>query len=120
MSCVDGGRLQKLLGGIELANLRMRLRARYERDASQDAFTLTDLRFHERRALAGLLGRRALAACSMRIRRSALDAALAHAGIADTLREALEFLGNCSISWGIYAGAALVWRGVGRKGMRSV
>jgi uncharacterized protein (TIGR02679 family) len=92
MDAVDGTRLQKLLGGVELANLRLRLRARYERGASRDAFTLTDLQSHERRALAGLLGRRALAAGSMRIRRSELDTALSEAGIAATLREALEFL----------------------------
>jgi uncharacterized protein (TIGR02679 family) len=92
MASVDGERLQKLLGGVELANLRLRLRARYERGASRDAFTLTDLKSQERRALAGLLGRRTLAAGSMSIRRTELDAALAHAGIAVTLREALEFL----------------------------
>src|ERR1700719_907477 len=92
MDSVDGGRLQKLLGGVELANLRLRLRARYEKGESRDAFTLTDLPSNERRALAGLLGGRTLAAGSMRIRRSELDAALAHAGIAITLREALEFL----------------------------
>lgn len=92
MDSVDGERLQKLLGGVELANLRLRLRARYERGESRDAFTLTDLQSHERRALAGLLGRRTLAAGSMRIRSSELDTALAHAGIAVTLREALEFL----------------------------
>jgi len=68
------------------------LRARHEKGTSRDEFTLTDLPSHERRALAGLLGRRTLAAGSMRIRRSELDAALAHAGIAHTLREALEFL----------------------------
>jgi len=90
--CIDGIRLQKLLGGIELADLRLRLRARYERGASRDEFTLTDLLGHERRALAGLLGRRTVAAGSMRIRRSELDTALARAGIALTLREALEFL----------------------------
>jgi uncharacterized protein (TIGR02679 family) len=92
MDSIDGERLQRLLGGVELANLRLRLRARYERGMSRDEFTLTDLPIHERRALAGLLGRRTLAAGSMRIRRSELDAALAHAGIADTLRDALEFL----------------------------
>ena len=89
---IDGERLRKLLGGVALANLRLRLRARYERGASRDEFTLTDLLGHERRALAGLLGRRTVAAGSMRIRRSELDAALDHAGIAVTLREALEFL----------------------------
>ena len=89
---IDSERLRKLLGGVELSNLRLRLRARYERGASRDEFTLTDLLSHERRALADLLGRRTLAADSMRIRCSELDAALAHAGIAATLREALEFL----------------------------
>jgi uncharacterized protein (TIGR02679 family) len=89
---IDSERLRKLLGGVELSNLRLRLRARYERGASRDEFTLTDLLSHERRALADLIGRRTLAADSMRIRRSELDAALAHAGIAATLRDALEFL----------------------------
>lgn len=92
MDSIDGERLQKLLGGVELASLRLRLRARYERGTSRDEFTLTDLLGHERRALAGLLGRPTRAAGSMRIRRAELDAALAHAGIAVTLREALEFL----------------------------
>ena len=92
MDSIDEERLQKLLGGAELANLRLRLRARYERGTSRDEFALTDLEACERRALAGLLGRRTLAADSMRIRRSELDEALARAGIAGTLREALEFL----------------------------
>jgi uncharacterized protein (TIGR02679 family) len=89
---VDGERLRRVLGGEELAPLRGRLRARYERGTDLDQFTLTDLATHERRALAGLLGRRAIAAGSMRLRRSELDSALAHAGIAGSLRQALEFL----------------------------
>src|SRR5665213_1854516 len=92
MASFDEERLRRLLGGAELANLRLRLRARYERGRSRDEFTLTDLLASERRALAGLLGRRTLAADSMRIRRSELDEALERAGIASTLREALEFL----------------------------
>jgi uncharacterized protein (TIGR02679 family) len=92
MPAVDEARLRRLLGGAELANLRLRLRARYESDRSRDEFTLTDLESGERRALAGLLGRRTMAADSMRVRRSELDEALARAGIAGTLREALEFL----------------------------
>ena len=51
---IDGERLRKLLGGVELANLRLRLRARYERGASRDEFTLTDLLGYERRALAAV------------------------------------------------------------------
>lgn len=89
---VDEARLQRLLGGAGLANLRRRLRARYEKGASREEFTLTDLEVAERRALAGLLGRPAMAATSMRLRRSELDEALARAGIASTLREALEVL----------------------------
>jgi len=89
---IDGERLQKLLGGAGLAQLRRRLRARYERGMSRDEFILTNLGVQERRALAGLLGRRTLAADSMRLRRSEIDAALQHAGIASTLRDALEFL----------------------------
>ena len=89
---VDGERLRHLLGGEKLTALRQRLRSRYERGMSLDQFTLTDLAPHERRALAGLLGRRAVAAGSMRLRRSELDAALKHAGIAASLRQALEFL----------------------------
>jgi uncharacterized protein (TIGR02679 family) len=89
---VDEARLQRLLGGTGLANLRRRLRARYEKGASREKFTLTDLEVTERRALAGLLGRRAVAAASMRLQLSELDEALARAGIASTLREALEVL----------------------------
>jgi uncharacterized protein (TIGR02679 family) len=89
---IDGDRLERLLGGEELASLRLRLRARYERGTMPDQFTLTDLAGHERRALAGLLGRRTVAAGSMRLRHSELDAALAHAGIAASLRHALQFL----------------------------
>ncbi len=92
MAGADGERLQRLLGGAGLAGLRLRLRARYERGAVRDEFTLSDLAAEERRALAGLLGRRTLAAGSMKIRRSELDQALARAGVARTLREALELL----------------------------
>jgi len=88
----DETRLRRLLGGADLANLRRRLRARYEKGASREEFTLTALSVIERRALAGLLGRPAMAADSMRVRRSDLDEALARAGIASTLREALELL----------------------------
>ena len=89
---IDAARLSRLLGGSELAGLRQRLRARYERGSCRDEFTLTDLADCERRALTGLLGRRVLAANSMRVRWSELDDALARAGIAGSLRNALESL----------------------------
>ncbi len=88
---LDLDRLQRLLGGSDLAGLRARLRARFETGRSGDEFTLTGLAAAERRALAGLLGRPAGGnGVSMRVRGSDLDAALRHAGVADTLREALE------------------------------
>lgn len=89
---VDIDRLRRLLGGPELAGLRSRLRARFERGATRDEFTLPDLATAERRALAGLLGRPGGARASMRVRLSGIDEALLHAGVARTLREALEAL----------------------------
>ena len=38
---VDGDRLQHLLGGEELRDLRQRLRSRYERGSLRDQFTST-------------------------------------------------------------------------------
>ncbi len=91
---VDVERLQRLLGGPDLAGLRRRLRTRFEKGAARDEFTLIGLSAAERRALAGLLGRRPAGgdAGSMRMRLSDIDAALLHAGVASTLREALEAL----------------------------
>lgn len=90
---VDIDRLQRLLGGPEFTALRKRLRTRFEKGAARDEFTLTGLAAVERRALAGLLGRPGGGiASSMRLRLSEIDAALFHAGVANTLREALETL----------------------------
>jgi uncharacterized protein (TIGR02679 family) len=88
----DDTRLQRLLGGADLANLRRRLRARYEKGGLREEFTLTALTAFERRTLAGLLGKPTTSAGSMRMRHSELDEALARAGIASSLREALELL----------------------------
>ena len=49
-------RLQRLLGGLEHAQLRSKLRARFERGSLADEFALTGLTSVERRALEGLLG----------------------------------------------------------------
>ena len=89
---VELERLQRLLGGPELAGLRQRLRARYERGEQGTEFTLTGLSAIERRALEGLLGRSAKTAASMRLVLTELDDALARAGLAPTLRHALELL----------------------------
>ena len=84
--------MRRLLGGAELEPLRRRLRSRYERGEQSDVFTVLGLSEPERRALEGLTGRPARAATSMRLRASELDAALSRAGIAPSLRHALELL----------------------------
>jgi uncharacterized protein (TIGR02679 family) len=84
-------RLLRLLGGEALAGLRARLRQRFERGAT-GVFRLNDLSNVERDALASLLGRPLRLAGSMTLDTTALDAALRHAGIAASLRDALEKL----------------------------
>ena len=85
-------RLRRLLGGPELVELRRRLRSRYERGAPDGEFTLGRLSVEERRALEGLTGRPVRSAGSMRLRMAELDGALARAGLAPSLRGALEIL----------------------------
>ncbi|WP_043769169.1 TIGR02679 family protein [Algiphilus aromaticivorans] len=87
----ESQRLQSLLGGDALAGLRRRL-ARRCLKANADAFTLGGLSDIERSAMEGLLGRPARTASSMRLSLSALDEALARAGLATDLRSALEAL----------------------------
>ncbi len=88
----DIERLQRILGGAELTQLRQRLRARYERGAAAGEFTLTQLSVAERRALAGLLGKAVKTADSMRVSSSDLDDAISRAGLARDLKTALEIL----------------------------
>ncbi len=85
-------RLERLLGGPALGDLRERLRRRYELGRSNDAFTLTAVSARERRALEGLLGRRARNSSSMQISMTELSEALARAGVASSLLDALEQL----------------------------
>lgn len=95
MTAVDGHeRLIRLLGGDALADLRQRLRRRFELDRRDDAFTLAGLSTSERRTLEDLLGRRARNADSMRLSLAELDEAFARAGLAASTREALERLGG--------------------------
>ncbi|TAL89092.1 MAG: TIGR02679 family protein [Rhodanobacter sp.] len=89
----DLTRLRGLLGGDALANLRQRLRRRFERGAANAApFTLSGLSNLERDALSGLLGLPHRRATSLRIDPAAVDAALRRAGLADSLCNALELL----------------------------
>lgn len=90
---IDTQRLNRLLAGDGLADLRKRLRQRFTRsDAPPEQFTLTRLTAHERTALAGLLGRARSDAASMRISHTEIDRALQRAGLAPDLRAALEAL----------------------------
>ena len=88
-------RLQRLLGGKQLAALRLRLRQRYERAATAvelQGFRIERLTCAEHAALAALQGRPARFAASMQVDVTAIDAALRQAGVADSLRAALEQL----------------------------
>ncbi len=86
-------RLQRLLGGESLAELRRRLRRHFERRGPDDppgAIRLGRLSADEREALASLLGRPPRFANSMLVDIAAIDGALRRAGLASSLRHALE------------------------------
>ena len=88
-------RLQRLLGGDALAALRQRLRQRYERtgsDAPLPGFRIERLTALEHAALAALQGRPSRFVASMEVDIAAIDGALRQAGVADSLRAALEQL----------------------------
>ena len=88
-------RLQRLLGAAELAPLRRRLRRQYERNPAElprGPMRLSGLTPVERTTLCGLLGRPDRPGASLRVDLAEIDAALANAGIAPTLRRALEML----------------------------
>jgi uncharacterized protein (TIGR02679 family) len=90
-------RLHKVLGGEHLAALRQRLRGHFERaalEAPPASLRLAGLTGEEREALALLIGRPPSTAKSMQIDIGQVDAALLRAGIAASLREALEQLGG--------------------------
>lgn len=88
-------RLQSLLGGPALAGLRLRLRKRFARllsDTPPPALRIGSLSPVEYEALAVLTGRRPSQAQSLQLDLAAIDARLREAGIADSLRDALERL----------------------------
>jgi uncharacterized protein (TIGR02679 family) len=88
-------RLQRLLGGDELAALRRRLRRRFERAASGETVErvrIAGLEAHEHTALASLIGRSQRLSGSLGLDVRMIDASLRRAGIADSLRDALERL----------------------------
>jgi uncharacterized protein (TIGR02679 family) len=88
-------RLQRLLGGSVLAGLRRRLRRHFERaepDAPSGSIRLANVAPHEYSVLASLMGRRPRQASSIEVDIARIDAMLARAGIAASLRAALEAL----------------------------
>ncbi|PAQ06536.1 TIGR02679 family protein [Mesorhizobium temperatum] len=88
-------RLQRLLGGDDLASLRKRLRQRFERaplEGAVDHIRVVGLSAEEHAALAALLGRAQRRSKSLQIDVRRVDADLRRAGIATSLRDALERL----------------------------
>ena len=88
-------RLQRLLGGEHLALLRKRLRQRFERaplDEAVEYIRVGELSAEEHAALASLLGRPQRRSRSLRIDVRRIDADLRRAGLAPSLRDALERL----------------------------
>lgn len=86
-------RLQRLLGGPGLAALRQRLRRHFERGGIADGVLLLgQLQTAEREALALISGRPARPVRSLRLDLAQVEARLQAAGIAGSLREALEQL----------------------------
>lgn len=95
MSAAADPRLQRLLGGPELAAVRQRLRRRFEQaepDVSLESVRLDKLDPDAYRALCQLSGRPSRLSRSMTLDVVDLDARLRAAGLADSLRDALERL----------------------------
>jgi uncharacterized protein (TIGR02679 family) len=95
MSSSTDPRLQRLLGGEHFALLRKRLRRRFERaplEAVVESFRIGRLTIEEHAALASLLGRPLRYASSLQVDVRLVDAAFQNAGIATSLRDALEQL----------------------------
>jgi len=88
-------RLRRLLGGEALLDLRRRLRRHFERtrpSAPSGTLRLANVSTQEYEAVARLLGRRPRQAQSIQIDLAVIDAAISRAGIAPSLRAALERL----------------------------
>ncbi|HEY4293785.1 TIGR02679 family protein [Luteibacter sp.] len=95
MSGVPDPRLQRLLGGPELARVRWRLRRRFQRadaDATVAMMRLDQLDPDAHRALCQLTGKRLRLGQSMTLDIADLDNRLRAAGLADSLLDALERL----------------------------
>lgn len=88
-------RLQRLLGGDQLAALRKRLRRRFERapiEKSLERIRINGLAAEEHAALASLLGRPQRYSDSLQFDVRLVDSVLQRSGVASSLRDALERL----------------------------
>jgi uncharacterized protein (TIGR02679 family) len=93
MTAAADDRLHRLLGGAHLAALRKRLRRRFETaEGVSGCFRIGNLAPEEHAALAGLAGRPPRFASSLQIDLAVIDDALRRAGLATSLRSALERL----------------------------
>lgn len=92
---IDQVRLERLLGGPELAWLVRRARARLERGEPIDgAALLADPSDAQREAVARLLGRRRSTGAALRVPLPEVEAVLRRAGLADGLAAAVIALGG--------------------------
>lgn len=90
----DEARLRQLLGGSELAWLVERARVRLARGQADGSVTLASATPAQKEAIGRLLGRRASGGTSITVRLADVEAMLRHAGVSNTLAEALEALGG--------------------------
>jgi uncharacterized protein (TIGR02679 family) len=118
-------RLQRLLGSPDLAQLRQRLRRRFEDEGSLPAqVRLLNLMPHERTALAALTGAATRATSSFTLDVATVDAMLVEAGLASSLRDALERLDGRIVNRAALAdeqraGWAAVFDGVSNQSLSS-
>ena len=109
-------RLQRLLGGEHLASLRKRLRQRFERaplDAVVNQIRVAGLSAEEHAALASLLGRPQRRSKSLQIDVRRVDTDMQRAGLATSLRDALEKLDGPILNLaGVRLQLQTLWSGV--------
>lgn len=118
-------RLHRLLGSPDLAQLRQRLRRRFEdEDNLPTQVRLLNLVPHERTALAALTGAATRATNSFTLDVPTVDAMLVDAGLASSLRDALEKLDGQIVNRAALtdeqrAGWAAVFEGVSNQSLSS-
>lgn len=118
-------RLHRLLGSPDLAQLRQRLRRRFEDQGNVPTqLRLLNLLPHERTALAALTGAAARATNSFTLDVPTVDAMLVEASLASSLRDALEKLDGQIVNRAALAdeqraGWAAVFEGVSNQSLLS-